>query len=103
MATGSKNAKSQSLTARVPHDIIEGMDAVKHAGESTAGFIATAMQGEITRRQVEASGENTLLSSLNALARVEEIGIKAGNEIKQLVGIARKELQRKKGKEAPEG
>ena len=46
MATGSKNAKSQSLTARIPHDVIEGMESVKLDGESNAGFIVTAMQKE---------------------------------------------------------
>lgn len=53
MATGSKNAKSQSLTARIPHDVIEGMESVKLDGESNAGFIVTAMRGEIARRQAK--------------------------------------------------
>ncbi|QJG45905.1 YlcI/YnfO family protein [Escherichia coli] len=51
MATGSKNAKSQSVTARIAHEIIEGMEAVKNPGESTGQFINSAMQGEIKRRQ----------------------------------------------------
>ncbi|WP_174341036.1 YlcI/YnfO family protein [Enterobacter sp. JMULE2] len=51
MATGSKNAKSQSVTARIPHEIIEGMEQVKADGESTGQFISAAMQGEIKRRQ----------------------------------------------------
>ncbi|MFW5401636.1 YlcI/YnfO family protein [Yersinia sp. 2553 StPb PI] len=51
MATGSKNAKSQSLTARIPHEIIEGMELVKEKGESTGQFITTSMLGEIKRRQ----------------------------------------------------
>ncbi|MGT3282609.1 YlcI/YnfO family protein, partial [Yersinia enterocolitica] len=51
MATGSKNAKSQSLTARIPHDVMEGMESVKQDGESNAGFIVAAMRGEIARRQ----------------------------------------------------
>ena len=35
MATGPKNAKSQSVTARIAHEIIEGMENVKEEGEST--------------------------------------------------------------------
>ncbi|AVZ16721.1 YlcI/YnfO family protein [Enterobacter hormaechei] len=50
MATGSKNAKSQSVTARIAHEIIEGMESVKTPGESTGQFINSAMQGEIKRR-----------------------------------------------------
>ncbi|MCQ8234096.1 MULTISPECIES: YlcI/YnfO family protein [Pectobacterium] len=51
MATGSKNAKSQSVTARIPHEIIDGMEQVKAPNESTGQFISTAMQSEIKRRQ----------------------------------------------------
>ncbi|HAJ3806959.1 YlcI/YnfO family protein [Escherichia coli] len=100
MATGSKNAKSQSLTARIPHDVIEGMESVKLDGESNAGFIVTAMRGEIARRQAEGSSENPLISSLDALAQVEKIGIKATEELGQLIAIAREELQRRKAKES---
>ncbi|MFZ4221545.1 hypothetical protein ACEV6Q_27450, partial [Enterobacter ludwigii] len=72
-------------------------------GESNAGFIVTAMRGEIARRHAEGSEENPLLSSLDALARVEEIGTKAGEEIQQLVSVVRDELQRRKAKSEPEG
>lgn len=51
MATGPKNAKSQSVTACIAHEIIEGMENVKEEGESTWLFISTAMCGEIKRRQ----------------------------------------------------
>ncbi|HGE8296761.1 TPA: YlcI/YnfO family protein [Serratia marcescens] len=51
MATGTVNAKSQSLKARVPHEIVDAMESVKEVGESTSGFIVTAMEGEIKRRQ----------------------------------------------------
>ncbi|WP_428997494.1 YlcI/YnfO family protein, partial [Pseudomonas aeruginosa] len=34
-------------TIRVPHDVMEGMESVKLDGESNAGFIVTAMCGEI--------------------------------------------------------
>ncbi|EIC82976.1 YlcI/YnfO family protein [Serratia sp. M24T3] len=96
MATGSVNNKSQIKNVRVPHDVLHDMESVKLNGESTAGFIVTAMRSEITRRQLEGSEENLLLSSLDALSRLEEIGTKVGEEIQQLVSIAREELQRRK-------
>lgn len=99
MATTNKNAKSQLTTVRVPHDVMEGMESVKLDGESNAGFIVTAMRGEIARRQAEGRGENPLVSSLDALAQVEKIGVKAAEEIGQLVTVAREELQRRKAKE----
>ncbi|HBE6203031.1 TPA: hypothetical protein KMK54_004720 [Escherichia coli] len=99
MATTNKNAKSQLTTVRVPHDVMEGMESVKLDGESNAGFIVTAMRGEIARRQAEGRGENPLISSLDALAQVEKIGVKAVEEIGQLVTVAREELQRRKAKE----
>ncbi|HAX5210455.1 TPA: hypothetical protein JZG45_005439 [Escherichia coli] len=100
MATTNKNAKSQLTTVRVPHDVMEGMESVKLDGESNAGFIVTAMRGEIARRQSEGRGENPLVSSLDALAQVEKIGVKAAEEIGQLVTVAREELQRRKAKES---
>ncbi len=60
MATANKNAKSQLTTVRVPLDVMQGMESVKLDGESNAGFIVTAMRGEIARRQAEGSGENPL-------------------------------------------
>ncbi|EEX7306715.1 hypothetical protein DX487_001469 [Escherichia coli] len=95
-----KNAKSKMTTLRVPHDVMQGMESVKLDGESNAGFIVTAMRGEIARRQAEGSGEDPLVSSLDALANVEQIGIKAAEEIGQLITVAREELQRRKAKES---
>ncbi|WP_176463811.1 YlcI/YnfO family protein [Escherichia coli] len=51
MATGTTNAKSQALKARVPHEIVNAMESVKESGESTSQFIIASMQGEIKRRQ----------------------------------------------------
>ncbi|HHA1934654.1 TPA: YlcI/YnfO family protein [Enterobacter ludwigii] len=103
MATGMKNAKSQMISTRVPHDVVEAIEAVRHDGESMPSFVISAFRGEIARRQVEGGEENPLLSSLDALARVEEIGTKAGDEIRQLVSVARDELQRRKAKSETEG
>ncbi|MGS0626278.1 MULTISPECIES: YlcI/YnfO family protein [Photorhabdus] len=102
MPTPNKNAKSQLTTVRVPHDVMEGMEEVKQGNESNAGFIVTAMRGEIARRQSEGNGKDPLLSSLDALVRVEEIGTKANEEIKLLISIAREELQQRKAKASSE-
>lgn len=59
MATGTKNEKSQKLQTRAPHEIVEAMEKVKKPGESTAQFIVTAMQGEITRRLRKLAQEET--------------------------------------------
>lgn len=102
MATGNVNNKSQIKNVRVPHTVLNDMDSVKHDGESTAGFIVSAMQGEIARRQLKESGEEKLLSNLNgaltALERIEEIGAQAGEQLREIVGIARGEATKLKGK-----
>ncbi|MGL4860362.1 MAG: YlcI/YnfO family protein [Enterobacteriaceae bacterium] len=100
MATGNVNNKSAQLAARVPHDVVEGMELVKNAGESTAGFIITAMQGEITRRQLQERNKDNLVSALNhsmeALLKVKEIGEKIGSDIQSVVEVAETEIKRRK-------
>ncbi|HEJ9412572.1 TPA: hypothetical protein SMM66_001157 [Proteus mirabilis] len=54
MATGTLNNKSRQKTARVPLDVLEAMEALKHENESDAQFIVTAMREEIKRRQRKA-------------------------------------------------
>lgn len=51
MATKSVNAKSQTIAARVPHEVANAMDELKEDGETTGQFVVTALQGEIKRRQ----------------------------------------------------
>ncbi|WP_340616984.1 YlcI/YnfO family protein [Xenorhabdus entomophaga] len=51
MATSNKNAKSQFMTARVPHEVVDLMEQVRTESESKAQFIVTAMKTEIKRRQ----------------------------------------------------
>lgn len=109
MATPNKNAKSQLTTVRVPHDVMESMEEVKQAGESNAGFIVTAMRGEVARRQATATGTESLQLELNraleTLAKIEEIGERAGTDIRAIVDIAHAELearQRKKTKDSPD-
>lgn len=101
--TSATNNKSQQINARFPHDVVNEMDSLLSKGESKAQFIITAVRSEIARRQATGSEENPLLSSLDALARAEKIGIKAGEEIQQLVSVVRGELQRRKAKSEPEG
>ena len=95
MAANTSNDKSRQISIRIPHDVLEEIEATKADGESTAGFLVAAARNEITRRQHKGSDDNLLLSSLNALARIEEIGVKAGEDIQQLVSVARTELQRR--------
>ncbi|WP_199637842.1 YlcI/YnfO family protein [Serratia sp. PAMC26656] len=103
MAKNTINDKSKQISIRIPHDIMDGMDAVKRTDESNAGFIVAAMRGEITRRQTDGTTESHLLSSLDALEQVEAIGVTASEEINRLVSVAREELQRRKAKqETPE-
>lgn len=51
MATKANNAKSQTLAARVPHEIVESMEKWKEEGESTGQFITAAIKTEIECRQ----------------------------------------------------
>ncbi|WP_336285486.1 YlcI/YnfO family protein [Citrobacter arsenatis] len=77
------------------------MEAVKRQDESTGQFIVTAMQGEISRRQLKESGEEKLLTNLNgaleALERIGEIGVQAGDHLRELVDIAQHEARQLKG------
>ncbi|XEG81601.1 hypothetical protein NMD95_03700 [Edwardsiella tarda] len=59
MATGAKNAKSQTIAARVPHDIADSIEELKVEGESTGQFVVTALRGEIKRRQRRKSKADT--------------------------------------------
>ncbi|ELC5005375.1 hypothetical protein RJK40_005030, partial [Salmonella enterica] len=104
MATGAKNAKSRALAARVPHEVIEGMESVKSENESTANFIITSMRGEITRRQLSEGGGSNLISKLDAalqaLSKIEEIGERAGTDIRAIVDIAHAELEARQRKKS---
>ncbi|HCP5916375.1 TPA: hypothetical protein OEJ39_002017 [Escherichia coli] len=99
MATGNVNNKSQMKNIRFPHDVLEGIDAMKRDDETTASFVVAAVRSEIVRRQTDGATENPLLSSLNTLEQVEAIGTSAGEEIKRLVDVARSEIRRRKPKD----
>lgn len=105
MATGNVNTKSQLKNIRIPHDVIEGIELLKNDGESMAGFLVSAARNEISRRQIKESGEEKLLSNLSgaleALERIGEIGVQAGEQLRELVGIAHKEAQQLKTQSEP--
>jgi hypothetical protein len=71
------------------------MDALLCKGESKARFIITAVRGEIARRQAGDNKENPLLTSFDALVRVEETSTKASEDIRQVITVARDELKRR--------
>ena len=50
MATKAINRKSQTIAARVPHDIAGAIEQLKEPGESTGQLVVTALEGEIKRR-----------------------------------------------------
>ena len=52
MATKAVNRKSQTIAARVPHEIAGSMEQLKEPGESTGQFVVAALEGEIKRRQL---------------------------------------------------
>ena len=51
MATKAVNAKSQTVAARVPHDVMNNVEAVKMPGESTGQFVTAALKREVEYRQ----------------------------------------------------
>lgn len=51
MATKAINAKSQTVAARVPHDVMNAVEKVKAPGESTGQFVTAALKREIEHRQ----------------------------------------------------
>lgn len=107
MATGNVNTKSQLKNIRIPHDVIEGIEALKNDGESMAAFLVSAARNEISRRQLRESGEEKLLSSLSGalevLEHIGEIGTRAGAQLRELVDIAQHEAQQLKIKSEPKG
>lgn len=92
MATSNKNAKSQLTTVRVPLDVMEAMEAVKQDGESNAGFIVTAMRGEITRRQLSGTAEDTAAAALEALAHIRDGADNARKELVKVIKLADKAI-----------
>lgn len=53
MATKSINAKSQTIAARIPHDVANSMNELKSEGESIGQFVTEALRREIQYRQLK--------------------------------------------------
>ncbi|EEG7824206.1 hypothetical protein VQ248_004403 [Salmonella enterica] len=51
MATKAVNAKSQTVAARVPHDVMNAVEKAKEPGESTGQFVTAALRREVDFRQ----------------------------------------------------
>lgn len=51
MATKAVNARSQTLAARVPHEIADAVEELKEPGESTGQFVTAALKREVEFRQ----------------------------------------------------
>ncbi|HCT7894559.1 TPA: hypothetical protein OT866_003483 [Klebsiella aerogenes] len=98
MATGMKNAKSQTISTRVPHEIVEAIESVKRDGENTAAFVITAFRNEIARRQTASTGPEKVQLELNkaleTLALIENIGEQAVNNARAIATMAKDELKR---------
>lgn len=92
MATPNKNAKSQLTTVRVPLDVMEAMEAVKQDGESNAGFIVTAMRGEIARREMGGTAEDAIVSTLQTMGRIRDGAENARKELVKIIKLADKEI-----------
>ncbi|MBA3175193.1 hypothetical protein CBX59_001925 [Salmonella enterica] len=87
-----KNSKSQMTTIRVPHDVMEAMEAVKQDGESNAGFIVTAMRGEIARREMGGTAEDAIVSTLQTMGRIRDGAENARKELVRIIKLADKEI-----------
>lgn len=87
-----KNSKSQMTTIRVPHDVMEAMEAVKQDGESNAGFIVTAMRGEIARREMGGTAEDAIASALQTMGRIRDGAENARKELVKIIKLADKEI-----------
>lgn len=105
MASRNVTSKSQLKNVRIPHDVLDGMESVKLTGESTTSFIITAMEAEITRRQLRENGEEKILSRLNgalsALEQIEKVGANASDNIRELISVAQSEIRDIKGCATP--
>jgi hypothetical protein len=51
MATKAINRKSQTIAARVPHDIADEIEILKEPNESTGQFVVSALKREIEFRK----------------------------------------------------
>ncbi|EJS94229.1 MULTISPECIES: YlcI/YnfO family protein [Pectobacterium] len=57
MATKAVNGRSQTIAARVPHEVVKEVEALKEEGETTGQFVVSALQREVKYRQRKKSKE----------------------------------------------
>ncbi|MBN3239603.1 YlcI/YnfO family protein [Pectobacterium carotovorum] len=57
MATKAVNGRSQTIAARVPHEVVKEVEALKEEGETTGQFVVCALQREVKYRQRKKSKE----------------------------------------------
>ncbi|MEI7063210.1 YlcI/YnfO family protein [Dickeya chrysanthemi] len=57
MATKAVNGRSQTIAARVPHEVVKDVEALKEEGETTGQFVVSALQREVKYRQRKKSKE----------------------------------------------
>ncbi|MEI7245135.1 YlcI/YnfO family protein [Pectobacterium carotovorum] len=57
MATKAANGRSQTIAARVPHEVVKEVEALKEEGETTGQFVVSALQREVKYRQRKKSKE----------------------------------------------
>ncbi|ELN2578452.1 hypothetical protein RY966_004226 [Enterobacter kobei] len=96
MTKSTRNNKSEQRTVRIPLEVLAGIEETQNSDESIGQYIVAALRSEIAHRQAGGAAETSLVSALDALKRVKEIGSKAGEEINALINVADAELQRKK-------
>ncbi|HIC1936938.1 TPA: YlcI/YnfO family protein [Citrobacter freundii] len=93
MAKNTINDKSKQISIRIPHDVLDSMEALKRQDESSAGFIVTAMRGEIARRQTGGTTEDAIISALETMVDIRERAAIANKEIDTLIKIAESEIK----------
>ncbi|TBM22392.1 YlcI/YnfO family protein [Hafnia alvei] len=88
-----KNTKSQTISTRVPHEIVEAIESVKRDGENTATFVIAAFRGEIARRQLGDVGYDALASAVRTLASIADTSDKAAKELEEISREARQKIE----------
>lgn len=96
MAKNTINEKSKQISIRIPHDVLDSMEVLKRHDESSAGFIVTAMRGEIARRKTQGTTEDAIISALEKMVDIRERAAKANKELDTLIKIADCEIKNSK-------
>ncbi|HGV9339696.1 YlcI/YnfO family protein [Enterobacter hormaechei] len=87
MAKNTINDKSKQISIRIPHDVLENMDALKLQDESSAGFIVSAMRGEIARRKMNGTTEDAVASAIETIKKIRGKAIKLHEEMDDIIDL----------------